>query len=72
MSKKIIVMVVTVITAIGMCFAITGCGGNEEGGEDGAKTLNVMQQYGLAYAPFQVMEKQGLIEKAYEEFYKKA
>ena len=69
MKKKLLIMVLTVITAMGMCFSLSGCGGgdNEAAEGDGAKTLNVMQQYGLAYAPFQVMEEQGLIEKAYEE-----
>lgn len=69
MKKRIFIMVVTVITAMGMCFAMTGCGGSEGSGEaaDGTKTLNIMQQYGLAYAPFQVMEEQGLVEQAYKE-----
>ena len=69
MKKKLLIMVLTVITALGMCFSLSGCGGSDSETADGdsAKTLNVMQQYGMAYVPFQVMEQQGLIEKAYEE-----
>lgn len=50
-------------------FFLSGCGGSdsETAEGDSTKTLNVMQQYGMAYVPFQVMEQQGLIEKAYEE-----
>ncbi|MDO4177180.1 MAG: ABC transporter substrate-binding protein [Bacillota bacterium] len=67
MKKRILAMILTVVTAVGMCFMVTGCGGSDGEAADGTKTLNIMQQYGLAYAPFVVMEEQGLIEKAYEE-----
>ncbi|MDD6310469.1 MAG: ABC transporter substrate-binding protein [Firmicutes bacterium] len=63
MKKRILAIILASITAVSMCFMMTGCGGSSEEG----KTLNIMQQYGLAYAPFQIMEAQGLIEAAYEE-----
>ncbi len=68
MKKRILIMAVTVITALGMCFSLSGCGGSDENADGGeATTITIVQQYGMAYAPFQVMEKQQLVEKAYEK-----
>lgn len=42
---------------------------SQDGSSDGSDvvTLNIAYQYGLAYAPVILVQKQGLIEKAYEE-----
>lgn len=65
MKKRVLIMIVAVMTALGMCFSITGCGG-EEGEGDTAK-ITIVQQFGMAYAPFQIMEQQGLVEEAYKK-----
>lgn len=64
MKRKIAVIAVTVVTLLAMTFSLSGCG-NDEGGNS-AEKLTVVQQYGMAYAPFQIMEQQGLIEKHYD------
>lgn len=67
MKKRILVAVTAVVTVLAMSFSLAGCGGSEENGSDGeAKKITVVQQYGMAYAPFQVMEAQDLIEKNYD------
>ena len=38
-----------------------------EADTDGAEVLNIAYQYGLAYAPLIIMQKQELVEKYYEE-----
>ena len=65
MKKRILIMALAVLTALGMCASMTGCG--EEEGDGGTSKLKIVQQFGMAYAPFQVMEQQGLVEAAYEE-----
>ncbi|MDO4834255.1 MAG: ABC transporter substrate-binding protein [Bacillota bacterium] len=68
MKKRIMLIALAAITAMGMCFAMTGCGGDNSAGKgDGTAELTIVQQYGMAYAPFQVMEQQNLIEEAYKE-----
>lgn len=64
-TKRIAAMILAVVTAFGMCFALTGCGGSEESA-DGAAQLTIVQQYGMAYAPLKVIEEQDLIEKNYD------
>ncbi|NLD20585.1 MAG: ABC transporter substrate-binding protein [Clostridiales bacterium] len=46
-----------------MTFSLAACG--EEKSEDEAATLTIAYQYGMAYAPLQVMKEQKLIEKYY-------
>ncbi len=65
MKKKVMVMVVAMITAFGMCMAMTGCGDSSSGDGDVAK-ITVVQQYGMAYAPLKVIEQKGLIEENYD------
>lgn len=51
-----------------ICFALIflcGCGSKKEQNETAA-TLNIAYQYGMAYAPLQVMKEQKLIEKHYD------
>lgn len=43
----------------------TGCGGSE-GGESDVTKITIVQQYGMAYAPFKVMEEQSLVESNYK------
>lgn len=51
----------------GAALIFTGCSGeNGSGASEGTSKITVVQQYGMAYAPFQIMEEQKLIEKAYE------
>lgn len=47
-----------------MCISFSACGGS--GDEGNTKELNVIQQYGMAYAPLKVMEEQKLVEKNYD------
>jgi len=64
--KSLSIMMIMIMTA---CLALSGCGGSsggEEASSDSAK-ITIVQQYGMAYAPFQIMEQQQLVEKAYEE-----
>ncbi len=56
---------VAIMAAILMMAGLTACGGGTEG-EDGAATLTIAHQYGMAYAPLQIMKDQGLIEKNYD------
>ncbi len=65
MKKRVLIMMLAVVTALGMCVSMTGCGGDE--GKGGTAKITIVQQYGMAYAPFQIMEKKGLVETAYEE-----
>ena len=65
MKKKCLVLVVAVITAVSMCLAMTGCGGDSSNGGDVAK-ITIVQQYGMAYAPLKVIEQKGLIEENYD------
>jgi len=58
-------MVVALITAFGMCMAMTGCGDSSSGDGDVAK-ITIVQQYGMAYAPLKVIEQKGLVEENYD------
>lgn len=71
MKRRTIASLLAAVMVIGAALALTACGGGNEtsGGAEGSDTakITIVQQYGMAYAPFQIMEDQGLIEKAYEE-----
>jgi len=56
--------VMAILLAAAMLFAFTACGGDS--GKDGEATLTIAHQYGMAYAPMQVMKELNLIEKHYE------
>ena len=58
-AKKIVAAALVAVMAV--CF--TACGGNDSGDDN---TLTVAYQYGMAYAPFEVMKEQKLIEKYYD------
>lgn len=60
--KKIIAVALTAVMAV--CLASCGGGGDSEKQE--AKKLTIAYQYGMAYAPLQVMKEQKLIEKYYD------
>ena len=73
MSSKSIALF---LLAICLCLGLMGCGStghsDSQGGASNAAAgdtvvLNIAYQYGLAYAPLIVMQKQELIEKYYEE-----
>lgn len=56
------------LMALSFMVLLTACGGKEADGQAGAeKTLTIAYQYGLAYAPLQVMKEQELIEKYYPD-----
>jgi len=64
MSIKKIMAVILVSVSLS---SLWGCGNNTEKKEhEGSHTLTVAYQYGLAYAPFTIMQEQGLIEKNYD------
>ena len=67
MKKRVLCFVLAAVTAVGMCFAFTGCGGGSSTADNGEGVeITVVQQYGMAYAPLKVMEKKGLIEENYD------
>ena len=59
-ARKIIAVSLIAIMAV----YFTACGGDSS--EEGTKTLTIAHQYGMAYAPFEVMKEQKLIEKYYD------
>lgn len=59
--KKVIAMILAVVMTAGLA----GCGGTDTG-EGGKEKLTIAFQYGIAYAPFQVMQEKKLIEKYYD------
>lgn len=60
--KKVIAVVMAVMLTAGLA----ACGGGEEKTADGKEKLTVAFQYGMAYAPLQVMKEKKLIEKYYD------
>ncbi len=56
--KKLLAVLLSVM----MVMSLTACGGSDEKEEE-KKTLTIAYQYGMAYAPLQVMKEQKLIEK---------
>ena len=52
-----------IAVAASMILGLASCGGSSE---DEGDTLRVAYQYGMAYAPFEVMKEQKLIEKYYD------
>ena len=59
-SRKLIALVM----AAAMIFTLASCGGSSDSEE--TATLTIAHQYGMAYAPLQVMKEQKLIEKHYD------
>ncbi|MCB6992380.1 NrtA/SsuA/CpmA family ABC transporter substrate-binding protein [bacterium 210820-DFI.6.37] len=58
---------VAVMLVLAMIAGFTACGSGDSSSESGeAATLTVAFQYGMAYAPLQVMKEQNLIEKYYD------
>lgn len=66
MKSKFRIFVLTVIAVMVMSFSLTGCGGSSSDQGETAE-ITIVQQYGMAYAPFKVMEEKQLVEKAYKE-----
>ena len=67
MKRKFVIIAVAVVTAFSLCMSMAGCGGSDSSDEgDGAATLTIVQQYGMAYAPLKVIEQKGLIEENYD------
>ena len=62
MKKARKIIAVSLIAIMAVSFA--ACGGDSS--EEGTKTLTIAHQYGMAYAPFEVMKEQKLIEKYYD------
>ena len=63
MKKARKIIAAALIAVVAVCF--TACGGGDSS-ESGTKTLTIAHQYGMAYAPFEVMKEQKLIEKYYD------
>ena len=63
MKKARKIIAASLIVVVAVCF--TACGGGDSS-ESGTKTLTIAHQYGMAYAPFEVMKEQKLIEKYYD------
>lgn len=63
--KKVAATVGAIMTIIIMCISFSACGG-ESSDKGDVTELNVIQQYGMAYAPLKVMEEQKLVEKNYD------
>ena len=61
--KRLLIAVIAAVTAFGICFSMTGCGGSSDSGD--AAKLTIVQQYGMAYAPLKIIQEKGLIEKNY-------
>ena len=47
-----------------MAVSLSACGGGDS--SEGGEQITVAHQYGMAYAPFEVMKEQKLIEKYYD------
>ena len=60
-GKKVIAVMLILI----MTLSLTACGGGDETA-DGKTKLTIAHQYGIAYAPLEVMKQQKLIEKHYD------
>ncbi len=60
-GKKVIAVMLILI----MTLSMAACGGGDETA-DGKTKLTIAHQYGIAYAPLEVMKQQKLIEKHYD------
>lgn len=60
-GKKVIAVMLILI----MTLSLAACGGGDETA-DGKTKLTIAHQYGIAYAPLEVMKQQKLIEKHYD------
>ena len=60
--KKIRKALALLLAAV-MIAGLSSCGGSDD--ESGTK-LKIVQQYGMAYAPFKIMQEKKLIEKYYD------
>jgi len=54
----------TVAVVMALCFGLSGCGGSSGDGE--TAELTIAYQYGMAYAPLEIMQEQNLIEENYD------
>ena len=63
MKKARKIIAASLIAVVAVCF--NECGGGDSS-ESGTKTLTIAHQYGMAYAPFEVMKEQKLIERYYD------
>ncbi len=52
-------------TALAAILALSFFSCGQDSSESGSESITVAYQYGMAYAPFEVMKEQGLIEKYY-------
>lgn len=61
--KKMRKILILAVTAVLMAVSLCACGRDTSGDSN---SLTIAYQYGMAYAPFEVMKEQKLIEKYYE------
>lgn len=57
--------ILSIILVISMCFLFASC--HEQTGQDDKKIV-IAQQFGLAYAPLQIMQAKGYLEEALPEY----
>lgn len=58
---------ICILLSVCMMVSMAGCGSEPETEATEKVTVNIAYQYGLAYAPLVIAQKQELIEKAYQE-----
>lgn len=63
MKRKKIIAAAAALSVI-MAVSLSACGGGDS--SEGGEQITVAHQYGMAYAPFEVMKEQKLIEKYYD------
>lgn len=56
--------IITSVIVAAMVLGFTACGDDSQ--DNGKQSITVAYQYGMAYAPFEVMKEQKLIEKYYD------
>lgn len=61
-AKKVLAMMMIAV----MVLSLAACGGSDDSTGSGKTTLTVAHQYGMAYAPLEVMKQKKLIEKYYD------
>ena len=69
MKRKFVKKVVAVLLMMTLCISMTACGKSKQYSEkaQGKAEITIAYQYGMAYAPLQILKEQKLIEKYYPD-----